>query len=149
MQGHIVLSELPEPPIPVSEIGLIPPPPMFSSPSPTMTAGRPNITQSHSSNSTNMSIHHSSNMEFNEYDYNEDDSNMYRYPDDADSEDEYILQQNISTMRVEEIPVKEPILNAVPTKSALKKKSCVASTPSNPEITNRPMLLRQDNNSVG
>lgn len=29
-----VLSELPEPPIPVSEIGPIPPPPMFSSPSP-------------------------------------------------------------------------------------------------------------------
>lgn len=29
-----MLSELPEPPIPVSEIGPIPPPPMFSSPSP-------------------------------------------------------------------------------------------------------------------
>lgn len=28
------LSELPEPPIPVSEIGPIPPPPMFSTPSP-------------------------------------------------------------------------------------------------------------------
>lgn len=37
--GHaaptLTLSELPEPPIPVSEIGPIPPPPMFSSPSPT------------------------------------------------------------------------------------------------------------------
>lgn len=32
----ILLSELPEPPIPLSEIGPIPPPPMFSSPSPTM-----------------------------------------------------------------------------------------------------------------
>nr|CAD7265763.1 unnamed protein product [Timema shepardi] len=32
----LTLSELPEPPIPVSEIGPIPPPPMFSSPSPTM-----------------------------------------------------------------------------------------------------------------
>lgn len=32
--GGFVLSELPEPPIPVSEIGPIPPPPMFSSPSP-------------------------------------------------------------------------------------------------------------------
>lgn len=31
----LMLSELPEPPIPVSEIGPIPPPPMFSSPSPT------------------------------------------------------------------------------------------------------------------
>lgn len=33
----LTLSELPEPPIPVSEIGPIPPPPMFSSPSPTPT----------------------------------------------------------------------------------------------------------------
>lgn len=31
---NLILSELPEPPIPVSEIGPIPPPPMFSSPSP-------------------------------------------------------------------------------------------------------------------
>lgn len=33
--------ELPEPPIPISDIGPIPPPPMFSTPSPTMIAGRP------------------------------------------------------------------------------------------------------------
>lgn len=33
---NFILSELPEPPIAVSEIGPIPPPPMFSSPSPTM-----------------------------------------------------------------------------------------------------------------
>lgn len=33
--------ELPEPPIPISDIGPIPPPPMFSSPSPTLIAGRP------------------------------------------------------------------------------------------------------------
>lgn len=37
----VMLSELPEPPIPVSEIGPIPPPPMFSTPSPTLIAGRP------------------------------------------------------------------------------------------------------------
>lgn len=35
--GSFMLSELPEPPIPVSEIGPIPPPPMFSSPSPIPT----------------------------------------------------------------------------------------------------------------
>lgn len=35
-----MLTELPEPPIPVSEIGPIPPPPMFSTPSPTLVAGR-------------------------------------------------------------------------------------------------------------
>ena len=39
--GQVLLSELPEPPIPVSEIGPIPPPPMFSTPSPTLIAGRP------------------------------------------------------------------------------------------------------------
>lgn len=39
--NNIVLSELPEPPISVSDIGPIPPPAMFSSPSPTMVAGRP------------------------------------------------------------------------------------------------------------
>ena len=33
---NLKLSELPEPPIPLSEIGPIPPPPMFSSPSPTI-----------------------------------------------------------------------------------------------------------------
>ena len=33
--------ELPEPPIPLSEIGPIPPPPMFSTPSPTLIGGRP------------------------------------------------------------------------------------------------------------
>lgn len=34
-EEQLMLSELPEPPIAVSEIGPIPPPPMFSSPSPT------------------------------------------------------------------------------------------------------------------
>lgn len=41
MVGGVMLSELPEPPIPLSEIGPIPPPPMFSTPSPTLVAGRP------------------------------------------------------------------------------------------------------------
>lgn len=47
-QGHSANSganlesyELPEPPIHISDIGPIPPPPMFSSPSPTLIAGRP------------------------------------------------------------------------------------------------------------
>lgn len=40
MVGGVMLSELPEPPIPLSEIGPIPPPPMFSTPSPTLVAGR-------------------------------------------------------------------------------------------------------------
>jgi hypothetical protein len=37
LANTLTLSELPEPPIPLSEIGPIPPPPMFSSPSPPLT----------------------------------------------------------------------------------------------------------------
>lgn len=147
LQSHIVLSELPEPPIPLSEIGPIPPPPMFSTPSPT-TGGR--VLAIKSQNVTNVNLLHPPQLDYNEYEYEEDDSDLYHYPDDGDSEDEYILQQNINTMRVEEIPVKEPMLNAVPKKSALKKKSSgVASGPStsNQDVLNRPLVVRQDNNS--
>lgn len=116
---------------------------MFSTPSPT-TGGRVLSIKSQ------VNLLHSPQLDYNEYDYEEDDSDLYHYPDDGDSEDEYILQQNINTMRVEEIPVKEPMLNAVPKKSALKKKnSGVASGPStsNQDVPNRPLVVRQDNNS--
>lgn len=39
--GNVDSFELPEPPIHISDIGPIPPPPMFSTPSPTLIAGRP------------------------------------------------------------------------------------------------------------
>lgn len=47
-----------------------------------------------------MSALHTSQMDYNEYDYDdEDDSDVYRYPpDDADSEEEYMLQQNINVI---------------------------------------------------
>jgi hypothetical protein len=38
---NVMLSELPEPPMSIGDIGPIPPPAMFSTPSPTMVAGRP------------------------------------------------------------------------------------------------------------
>jgi hypothetical protein len=41
LQANADSFELPEPPIPISDIGPIPPPPMFSTPSPTMISGRP------------------------------------------------------------------------------------------------------------
>lgn len=88
-----------------------------------------------------------------EYDYDyEDQEEADRYPDDLyryqdDSEEEYMVQQNINTMRVEEIPVKEPMLNAVPKKSALKKRGSGSNTPSNQDTSNRPLIVRQDNNS--
>lgn len=106
MQSHIVLSELPEPPIPLSEIGPIPPPPMFSTPSPTMATGRQHSLQLHSANVSNMNALHTSQMDYNEYDYeDEDDSDVYRYPDDADSEEEYMLQQNINVIFSDIIPI--------------------------------------------
>lgn len=147
-QNHIVLSELPEPPIPLSEIGPIPPPPMFSTPSPTNMANRTQNSQSNNAITTNLNLLHPSNLDYNEYDYEEEDeSDLYRYSEDNDSEEEYILQKNIASMRVEEIPVKEPVLNAVPIKSALKKKNSCESTQSNQDTTSRPLIVRQDNSS--
>lgn len=110
LPGHILLSDLPEPPIPLSEIGPIPPPPMFSTPSPTLIAGRP-----HGPGAVN-------DQDYQDYDYDPDNDQ-----DELDSEDEYAFQlqqpnQNIDTCRIEEIPAKEPRPNAVPLKSALKKK---------------------------
>lgn len=67
-------------------------------------------------------------------------------------------QQNIDTLRVEEIPAKEPVFNAVPKKSALKKKpgsgvggnsggGGTSSGPGTPtqDTLNRPLIVRQDN----
>lgn len=93
---------------------------------------------------------HPQQIDYNDYDYDDQDDID---GDDIDSEEEYMYQmqqqQNIDTMRVEEIPVKEPMLNAVPKKSALKKKSSGSgsSTPSaNSDAANRPLVVRQDNN---
>lgn len=70
--------------------------------------------------------------------------------DELDSEEEYMFSmsnQNVDTMRIEEIPAKEPVFNAVPKKSAMKKKS--SSGPGTPtqDTNNRPLIVRQDNNS--
>jgi phosphatase and actin regulator 4 len=69
-------------------------------------------------------------------------------PDDdheeLDSDDEY-MYPNIDTSRVDEIPAKEPKFNAVPLKSALKKKSSNPGTPT--QDGNRTLLERQANSS--
>ncbi|XP_055380678.1 phosphatase and actin regulator 4 isoform X2 [Condylostylus longicornis] len=111
-QQHFLLSEFPEPPIPLSEIGPIPPPPMFSTPSPTLIAGRP-----HGPGAVN-------DVDYQDYDYEDNDDDN----EELDSDEEYMFSMsqpnpNIDTCRVEEIPAKEPKFNAVPLKSALKKKS--------------------------
>lgn len=61
---------------------------------------------------------------------------------------------NIDTMRVEEIPAKEPKMNAVPLKSALKKRPGHASnsspatpTQDNSSTSQRPLVVRQQQES--
>lgn len=146
LPGHLLLSELPEPPIPVSEIGPIPPPPMFSTPSPTLIAGR-----LHGQGIQN-SIHINMNNQQMDSDYEYDDQDEDE--EELDSEDEYMFQMsqpnpNIDTGRIEEIPAKEPKYNAVPLKSALKKKGSNSSSPGTPtqdgNTNSRPLIVRQEN----
>jgi hypothetical protein len=86
LPGHIMLSELPEPPIPVSEIGPIPPPPMFSTPSPTLIAGRPH------GPGVNMQcgMHGGSSMNDNDYEGKYSGHNRFGYPASATSNNESI-----------------------------------------------------------
>ncbi|KAL0272448.1 UNVERIFIED_CONTAM: hypothetical protein PYX00_005410 [Menopon gallinae] len=140
----LTLSELPEPPIPVSEIGPIPPPPMFSSPSPTMLLRQ------------GSGIHNAVPLDLSGFIYEVGD------PDDVDPDElEVDVEEieffrvprpdpNIDTSRVEEIPAKEPKFHAMPLKSALKKKntSGTGSGPATPQGTptqeSRPLQIRQE-----
>nr|XP_049462788.1 uncharacterized protein LOC120949413 isoform X4 [Anopheles coluzzii] len=179
LPNHIVLSELPEPPIPVSEIGPIPPPPMFSTPSPTLAGtrshgssaggvsmggssggggggssssgggggiaggGQPPNVHSTSSNSSIMS--NLIPLDMNDYDYDDHENNDQ---EEIDSDEDYMYPMsqpnpNIDTNRIDEIPAKEPNINAVPLKSALKKKG---SNPGTPTQDNRALAVRYDTN---
>uniref|UniRef100_A0A1B0CC50 Putative phosphatase and actin regulator 4 n=1 Tax=Lutzomyia longipalpis TaxID=7200 RepID=A0A1B0CC50_LUTLO len=167
LSAHILLSELPEPPIPVSEIGPIPPPPMFCTPNSPLIASRPHGPGAQMHGGANSSLNavggiHNAQLEMADYDYDDQDE---LDGEDLDSDDEYIFHQpnpNIDTGRVEEIPAKEPLFNAVPLKSALKKKAsggagamnAATSTGSSPgtptqdnNSNNRPLVVRQENNS--
>ncbi|CAG9783676.1 unnamed protein product [Diatraea saccharalis] len=112
----LVLSELPEPPIALSEIGPIPPPPMFSSPSPTR----------HHQHQHAIVQHPLSDSE--EEDEQEDEDTPLPMSDAA---------------RVEEIPPKEPSFNAVPLKSALKKRPAPSASPAATPLAT-PLAPRQD-----
>lgn len=77
------------------------------------------------------------NEEDDDYDVECEDENSYMYrmpqPDPA-----------IDTTRIDEIPAKEPRFNAMPLKSALKKKNSGGSTPQGtPTQENRPLGVRQ------
>lgn len=146
---HIVLSELPEPPISVNEIGPIPPPPMFSTPSPTMVSGRPHGPGIHE-------YDYDSAYRFFHYSHSVDSRQLIFFsflifphnftddePEELDSDDEYYGNQ-IDTTKVDEIPAREPKFNAVPLKSALKKKT---SNPGTPTQDNRTLAERQANSS--
>ncbi|KZC11994.1 Phosphatase and actin regulator 1 [Dufourea novaeangliae] len=132
-QNTLMLSELPEPPIPLSEIGPIPPPPMFSSSSPTLLLAKQRQIRNP------LSSDYEDEEDEEDFDVEEED-NMYvlrmAQPDPA-----------IDTSRVEEIPAKEPKFHAVPLKSVLKKRSS-GSGPGTPQNTptqeNRPLTLRQE-----
>lgn len=69
--------------------------------------------------------------------------------DDGDDDCVYRMPQpdpTIDTSRIDEIPAKEPKFNAMPLKSALKKKGSGSGTPQNtPTQENRPLGMRQSN----
>lgn len=141
-QNTLTLSELPEPPIPLSEIGPIPPPPMFSSPSPTLLARQ-------QQQGTGSGVHNAIPLDLSDYDY-EDQEDIDIEEDEED--ERYVIRFSqpdpaIDTSRVEEIPAKEPKFHAMPLKSALKKKG-PGSGPGTPQNTptqeNRPLTLRQE-----
>ncbi|KAG7202102.1 hypothetical protein KM043_004771 [Ampulex compressa] len=139
-QNTLMLSELPEPPIPLSEIGPIPPPPMFSSPSPTLLARQRQQHHQQQQQQQQIPLSDCEDEEEEDIDVEEEVDSLYVFrvsqPD-----------PNIDTSRVEEIPAKEPKFHAVPLKSVLKKRGS-GSGPGTPQNTptqeNRPLTLRQE-----
>ncbi|CAG0897595.1 unnamed protein product [Darwinula stevensoni] len=145
----LTLSQLPEPPIAVSEIGPIPPPPMFSSPvlssrqkptppvrnmgfqlppvsapgnsysSPQFQAYREICTFS---NSQPDGIYEDDSSQ------ESDTEDMHEYNVEDDSEIQE-LQTRLDTTRVEEVPAKEPRYDIKPLKPALKKKPDMSASP--------------------
>lgn len=153
-QNTLMLSELPEPPIPLSEIGPIPPPPMFSSTSPTLLLAKQRQIRNPLSSDyedegtcTLIVVSIFSNVK-SLFSFTEDEEDF-----DVEEEDNmYVARMSqpdpsIDTSRVEEIPAKEPKFHAVPLKSVLKKRSS-GSGPGTPQNTptqeNRPLTLRQE-----
>ncbi|GFG40992.1 hypothetical protein Cfor_12588 [Coptotermes formosanus] len=156
----LTLSELPEPPIPVSEIGPIPPPPMFSSPSPTMLLRQKN--QPGLAVGVGSGVHSAVPLDLSDFLYEAEQEDRSGDGDeddeDEDADTQYMFRvpqpdPSIDTSRVEEIPAKEPKFYAVPLKSALKKKSSSGggSGPGTPQNTptqeSRPLAVRQEHHA--
>ncbi|KAG8187964.1 hypothetical protein JTE90_025733 [Oedothorax gibbosus] len=131
--GQILLSVLPEPPISVNDIGPIPPPPMFSNPSPQLMpkvqsySDPPDVTPGSDSE---------------EDDHREGGCVVFVSHRDP----------VINTSTVEEIPAKEPHpMSAMPKKSALKKKGAFtcADFQRLSIVKNRAKLANQSSDSEG
>ncbi|XP_071522584.1 uncharacterized protein [Panulirus ornatus] len=185
MSHHV--AHLPEPPIPVSEIGPIPPPPMFSSPSPVVHPRSHPPPPYHPPTSVagagvqNAMGHNLSNSEYGvikDDDVNGSTANgilgwfearmaeFINADDDVEDDDDGtdvdgVVYFNSShghfdTSQVEEVPAREPRLDAKPLKSALKKKNTSgtangsAGTPpaGTPTDSSKPLSVRQDSNST-
>ncbi|XP_071522582.1 uncharacterized protein [Panulirus ornatus] len=183
MSHHV--AHLPEPPIPVSEIGPIPPPPMFSSPSPVVHPRSHPPPPYHPPTSVagagvqNAMGHNLSNSEYGvikDDDVNGSTANgilgwfearmaeFINADDDVEDDDDGtdvdgVVYFNSShghfdTSQVEEVPAREPRLDAKPLKSALKKKNTSgtangsAGTPpaGTPTDSSKPLSVRQDSN---
>ncbi|XP_068235194.1 phosphatase and actin regulator 4B-like isoform X2 [Palaemon carinicauda] len=182
MTHHV--PHLPEPPIPVSEIGPIPPPPMFSSPSPVVhPRSHPPPPYHPPTSGTGVQNAMGHNLSNSEYGVKIDDevksstangilgwfearmADFANAEDDIEEEDDGtevdgVLYFNsnhgpyVDTSQVEEVPAREPRLDAKPLKSALKKKNTSgtangsAGTPpaGTPTDGSKPLSVRQDGN---
>lgn len=142
--NSVGFTELPEPPIPLSEIGPIPPPPMFSS---SPGTARRNMNKNMHGYDERDTIRNCSNFrpgDINSVEVDDRDENEY---------DEDLLfnlpppNNEINTSHIEEIPAKEPKFNAVPLKSALKKKSSNSNTPVQ-ETTSKSITICQETSPV-
>lgn len=68
--------------------------------------------------------------------------------EEFDSEDEFMYQyQAVDTARIEEVPAKEPVFNAVPLKSALKKRNGGSS--STTPNSNPGTPVQEHQNAIG
>ncbi|KAJ8725582.1 hypothetical protein PYW08_003765 [Mythimna loreyi] len=132
-EEQLMLSELPEPPIALSEIGPIPPPPMFSSPSPT----RHHQHQQHQHQHQHQHAHSHNQHPLAQHPLSDSEE------EDEQEDDDVEPLTLADTSRVEEIPPKEPIFNAVPLKSALKKRPAPAASPAATPLAT-PLAPRQD-----
>lgn len=138
-----LMPDLPDLSIAVTEIGVIPPPPMFSSsPSPKARsqAHQPQVFQINSSSSNNVQQQEETSVDGSmDETYNNDGANHFidddDYDEDDDDEDEDDDENDVDELSdefpmtdtrfsahlIQTVPAKEPCLNAVPLKSALKK----------------------------